>query len=336
MKSRTRRLPAALATAVLAPFALAGCGSDGAGSGDGVEVVASIYPLEFLVERIGGDDVDLTTLANPGQEPHDLELTVSQTAALADADLVVYVGDLQPAVDESVETNAGGAVVEALAALEEREPAIRGARPVTVLDAGDEHGDEHGDEGEHSDGGENSGDGHDHGAHDPHFWLDPRALATVGAEVADQLGALDPDNAAGYQERYAALMGDLVGLDGRASVALETCERRTVVVSHDAFGYLGYRYDLDFEPIAGLSPDAEPSPARLAELADVIEETGVTTVFTETLASPALADTLASELDLATDVLDPLEGLTEDSGDADYLSVMDANIEALRKAGDCT
>lgn len=334
MKLRTRT-PLIVATLTLAPLALAGCGSDSGtgGDGDGLSVVASMYPLEFLVERIGGDDVDLTTLANPGQEPHDLELTVSQTAALADADLVVYVSDLQPAVDESVDTNAGGEVVEALDVLESRQPAIGGARPVTVLDAGDdEHADEdHADDDEHADE-----DGHDHGAHDPHFWLDPRALATVGAEVADQLSALDPDNATAYEERYAELMGDLVGLDGRASVALETCARRTVVVSHDAFGYLGYRYDLDFEPIAGLSPDAEPSPARMAELADLIEDTGITTVFTETLASPALADTLASELGLVTDVLDPLEGLTEDAGDADYLSVMDANIEALRKAGDCT
>jgi zinc transport system substrate-binding protein len=108
------------------------------------------------------------------------------------------------------------------------------------------------------------------------------------------------------------------------------------VVSHDAFGYLGARYGLNLHPINGLSPDAEPSPAHLAELADLIESEGVTTVFSETLASPELADSLAGDLGLETAVLDPIEGLTEETEDEDYLSLMRANLAALRTANDCS
>jgi zinc transport system substrate-binding protein len=105
------------------------------------------------------------------------------------------------------------------------------------------------------------------------------------------------------------------------------------VVSHDAFGYLE-RYWLHLEAIAGLSPDAEPSPAHLAELQDVAQEVGITTVFTETLGSRELADTLARDLGLRTATLDPIEGVGEDSED-DYLSLMRSNLAHLREANGC-
>ncbi len=107
------------------------------------------------------------------------------------------------------------------------------------------------------------------------------------------------------------------------------------MVSHDAFGYLGRRYDLDVLPIAGLSPDAEPSPRRLAELADLIRTKNVTTVFSEQLASPKLAETLASDLGITTAVLDPIEGLAAADDSADYASLMRENLAAITAAGGC-
>jgi zinc transport system substrate-binding protein len=196
-------------------------------------------------------------------------------------------------------------VVEALATITDNEPAIRGARPPRVIED------------------------------DPHFWLDPRALATVAREVEEQLTELDPEHAEDYRDNAAELFTDLVELDGRSSTALQDCERRTVVVSHDAFGYYGYRYDLDFEAIAGLSPEAEPSPAHLAELQQLISDRGVTTVFSETLASPEMAETLADDLGLETAVLDPVEGLSDETADEDYLSLMRGNLEALKEANGC-
>ena len=106
------------------------------------------------------------------------------------------------------------------------------------------------------------------------------------------------------------------------------------MVSHDAFGYLD-RYGLDVVGITGLSPDAEPSPSRLRDLAALIRRTGVTTVFSETLVSPAVARTLASEVGVRTATLDPVEGLSDETADMDYLSLMRRNLEALRSAGSC-
>jgi zinc transport system substrate-binding protein len=290
-------------TALALPALLAGCGDDPAG--DGISVVTSIYPLTFVAERVGGDAVTVTQLTKPGQEAHDLELGVQQTAELADADLLVYGAGFQPAVDEAAASNAEGVVVEALKTIADDEPAIQGARPPRVIDD------------------------------DPHFWLDPRALATVAQEVERTLTELDPDHAEDYRDNAAELLADLVELDGRSSTGLADCERRTVVVSHDAFAYYGYRYDLDFEPIAGLSPQAEPSPAHLAELQELIRDKGVTTVFSETLASPEMAETLAGDLGLRTAVLDPVEGLSDETSGEDYISLMRQNLAALEEANGC-
>jgi zinc transport system substrate-binding protein len=292
-----------LAVAALLTPMLSACAATS--HAEGISVVTSVYPLTFVAERVGGDHVHVTSLAKPGQEPHDLELGVQETAELTDADLVVYGAGLQPAVDEAVQENAPGVVIEALQTIDDNPPAILGARPPQVIDD------------------------------DPHFWMDPRALATVAEEVQAQLAELDPDHAADYRRNAADLVADLTALDGRTATGLDDCARRVVVVSHDAFAYYGYRYDLDFEPVAGLSPEAEPSPAHLAELQELIQDHGITTVFSETLASPKMAETLSGDLGISTAVLDPIEGLSDDTADEDYLSLMDADLDELRKANDC-
>jgi zinc transport system substrate-binding protein len=169
---------------------------------------------------------------------------------------------------------------------------------------------------------------------DPHFWLDPLRLSSVATAVAAELEQVDPDHAQGYRRRLADLRRDLQRLDDAYRTGLQDCRVRTVVVSHDAFGYLG-KYGLKVAAINGLSPDAEPSPAHLAELQQLARREGVTTVFSETLASPDLARTLAQDLGIRTAVLDPIEGLSDATADEDYLSLMRADLQALRQAGSC-
>ena len=146
---------------------------------------------------------------------------------------------------------------------------------------------------------------------DPHFWLDPLLLADAGDAVAADLAELDPPNAASYAANATALRADLEDLDGEFVSGLADCERHVVVSSHDAFGYWG-RYGIEVAPVAGLTPDAEPTPAGLARLQQLIREEGITTVFSERLASPKLTDALARDLGLRTAVLDPIEGLASD------------------------
>jgi zinc transport system substrate-binding protein len=222
-----------------------------------------------------------------------------------------YTKGLQPGVDEAIDQAGDVRAVDAGAA-------------AGVEEATEDH-DEHAED-DH---------GHDHGGTDPHFWLDPTRLADAADAFAAAMAEEDPTNASAYEANAAALRTDLEALDEEFAAGLEKCRTRTIVVSHDAFGYLGRRYDLHVVPITGLSPDAEPSAKSLAAIRAEAEEAGVTTVFSERLASPALAQTLASELDVSVAVLDPLEGLTEGSS-GDYLSIMRANLEALRTANGCS
>jgi zinc transport system substrate-binding protein len=171
---------------------------------------------------------------------------------------------------------------------------------------------------------------------DPHVWLDPTRFAAITQEVADALGDVAPAKADAIQGRADELVGELTALDEEFQAGLANCERQVVVTTHEAFGYLGDRYGLDFVGISGPEGDAEVSPARLREVQDVIENWNVTTVFSERLASPEVADTLAADLGTTTAILDPIEGLTKETEGEDYLTLMRTNLGALRKANGCT
>jgi zinc transport system substrate-binding protein len=163
---------------------------------------------------------------------------------------------------------------------------------------------------------------------DPHAWLDPTLFAQVVDRIAIELG----DGTGG--RLLATRLNDL---DEAYEAGLADCERRELVTTHDAFGYLAARYGLEVIPITGLAPEAEPSPQDLEAVAKLVEERGVTTVFTETLLSPELGETVAREAGATTATLNPLEGLTEDeiAQGEDYFSVMEANLDALREGLGC-
>jgi zinc transport system substrate-binding protein len=311
MLSVTR--PVALATALASALLLAGCGGSADGAGNGRSAVAAFYPLAWVTGRVAGDDWTVENLTQPGQEPHDLSLTIAQTAALEDADLIVLEDGFQPAVDATVE--------------EADAPVLDAAAVVDLLPASEDEHEEH--------EGETEEEHAEHGEFDPHFWLDPLLVADFADSVADELGEIDPDAAQTYADNAAALRTELESLDADYIAGLAACERSTTVVSHQAFGYLT-RYGLDFEPIAGLSPDAEATAADLARLQELITEDGVTTVFSERLVSPKMAETLADDLGVSTAVLDPIEGLSDDTADEDYLSLMRENLTALQQANGCS
>ncbi len=282
---RSRSLKVVLAGLLLLP--LAACAST---DDDGrPTVVASFYPLQYLTERIAGDTVRVVNLTEPGTEPHDLDPSVQQIAELSNADLVLYVAGLAPAVDKAARENARDHATDLTDAVD--------------LDEGN-----------------------------PHFWLDPLRMEKAGTAIAARLAEVDPEHAEEFRTNLATLVGDLESVDAEYTAGLADCTRSLVVTSHDAFGYLE-RYGLEFAEIAGLSPDAEPSPARIAELRELIAENGITTVFTETLISPKMAESLA-EGEVTTDVLDPIEGIADGGGD-DYLSLMRANLTALQNANGC-
>ncbi|WBB49606.1 metal ABC transporter substrate-binding protein [Verrucosispora sp. WMMA2044] len=321
-----RSAPRALATATAALLALTGvtaCSNDDSPAGadpQRVDVVAGFYPLQFLAERIGGDAVAVTSLARPGAEPHDLELNPGQVGQISEAELVLFLHGFQPAVDEAVEQQAGDRAFD-----------VATVEPLLDATAGghdhDHEGEEHAEE-EHAEEASE-------GAKDPHVWLDPTRLATIGDKLAERLGTVDPDRAGDYTARAATLRTELEKLDTEFAEGLKTCQRREIVVSHTAFGYLAQKYQLEQIGITGLTPENEPSPQRLAEVTEEAREHQATTIFFETLVSPKVAETIAREVGAQTAVLDPIEGLSAEGG-GDYLSVMRTNLQTLRTALSCS
>ncbi|MFD8253562.1 metal ABC transporter substrate-binding protein [Streptomyces werraensis] len=326
MNVRRRHISALALTAVAALGfgTLTACSSDSAAAGDTgkFDVVASFYPMAFLAERIGGEHVHVTSLTQPGQEPHDLEISARQTAQLEESDAALYLKGLQPSVDEAIGQSPIATKIDAaeLTALEEHG---------TEVGHGEEHGDEHGDEHAHED---EHGHDHDHEGGDPHIWLDPVKYAEVAEGVGKAFQKADPDHAADYRKNTATLVKDLEALDERFRTGLANRKTDVFVTTHAAFGYLAERYGLTEEAISGLDPDTEPSGARVKELQKIAKEDGVTTVFYETLVSDRTAKTLAGDTGLRTDVLDPVEGITDHSRGEDYFQVMEANLTALRTA----
>ena len=264
-----------------------------------VSVVASFYPVAWAAEQVGGARVAVENLTPAGAEPHDLELTTDQRDAVEDAAVAIVLGNgFQPAVEDAADQRDGPTVT-----LLDRPAIGRGA------------------------------------SKDSHVWLDPNRMIAIVDAVADALAKASPNDRAAFHERAASLAAELRALDQRYRDGLADCRLDTIVTSHDAFGWLAKAYGLRQLGVAGITPDAEPDARRLGELADLVRERGITTIFTEELVSPRIAETLAREAGgVRTQVLNPLEGLTPSerrAGD-DYITVMDANLEKLRAALECT
>jgi zinc transport system substrate-binding protein len=282
---------------------LAGCGGASAASGSDkkLAITASFYPLQYVTERIAGNRATVTSLTPPGAEPHDLELTPKDVARVSDADLVVYLGGFQAAVDDAVRNEGKGRAddVKAAANLDR-----------TVSEEGKT-------------------------GTDPHFWLDPVRLQAVSAQIEQRLATLDPGGASAFAANLAGLSTDLTALDGEFRAGLANCASKDLVTSHLAFGYLAERYGLTQVGITGLSPEQEPNPATLARVTDFVAKNRVRTIYYETLVSPAIARTVASESGAATAVLDPVEGVTDQSQGDDYLAIMRSNRQNLQKGQPC-
>ncbi len=299
MKFWRMRLLTGLLAAMLALGALAGCAEEK----PGLDVVASFYPMADFAEKIGGDRVNVTTMVPSGAEPHDWEPSPSDIVTLTRADVFVYNGAGMEHWAEDVLNSLN------------RPDLIRAeaSRGVTLL--------------------EGHGDGAEGGAHagDPHVWLDPMNAKTEMANIRDAFVGADPEGEAVYDANYEKYAAALDALDAEYRAQLGGLENRDVVVAHAAFAYLCHAYNLNQVAIEGLTPDSEPDPARVAGIIDFAKEHAVRVIFFEELVSPKVAQSIAAQAGASTDVLSPIEGLSDEEAAAggDYFSVMRKNLKAL-------
>ncbi len=272
-----------------------------------IQVYASIYPMYDFAQKIGKDRIDLKLVTPPGAEPHDWEPTARNIAEMKEADVFIYNGaGFESWVDKLVRTIDSDSLI-----------LVDTSSGVELLKATDHI--------------------HDHGhAHqmDPHIWLDPIRAKKQAENIQNAFIQADPANRAFYEKNYQEFSEEIESLHKQYRDALSNVKRREMIVSHAAFGYLAERYGLEQIPISGISPQEEPSPAKMAQITRLCRERQVKYIFFETLASPKLAEVLADEVGAQTAVLNPIGGLTQQEIDAgkDYFSIMKENLEVLKKA----
>jgi zinc transport system substrate-binding protein len=279
-----------------------------------LSVTASFYPIAFIAERVGGENVHVTQITPRASEPHDYEPTPHDVVSIERGDIFLWNGYGVDAWAQKTAENLSRAGKTSLQVAE-------GLATLSFNHKDDDH--DHVDE-------------HNHTI-DPHVWLDPTLMQTMTERVRDAFIQRDPAHADAYRASAEDLRQQLENVHQEYVTGLSSCAQKHIVTSHDAFGYMAHRYGLIVTSIAGISSEEEPSPARMAEIISVIHREKVSTVFFEALISPRLSEIIAQETGATTSMLNPIEGLTDNNSaeKADYLSLMRSNLASLRTALSC-
>jgi zinc transport system substrate-binding protein len=256
---------------------------------NGLTVVASVYPLAFAAEQVGGPGADVIDLTPPGSEAHDVELSFEDRTALESADLVLYLGDIgfQPQIERAVE-DASGEVLVAAGAIQ---------------------------------------------SEDPHVWLDPVSFTDSVERVAEGYARVDAEQAEEHRSRAVELRRQLEALDERYRTTLDGCRLRTLLVTHEAFGYLAERYGLEQAGLAGISPEGEPTAASLEQAEALVREGRVEAIFyEETEEGRRIAEAVGDDLAIPAR---PLATLESRPREGNYLTVMESNLDSLAEGLGC-
>lgn len=280
--------------------------------GGKLTVYTSFYPLYDFAKKVGADQITLENMVPAGTEPHDWEPSPQDIAKLEKADLFIYSG---AGMEHWVDKVLGSLENDKLIVLE-------ASKGLSLIESSAQEPHEDGEAGQ---------DAH---AYDPHVWLSIRLARQQMENIKNALMSADPAHASYFEENYSACAAQFDALDKEFTDSLSAYAGRDIIVAHQAFGYLCADYGLNQVAIEGLSPDSEPDPARMADIIAFAGEHSIKVIFFEELVSPKVAQTIADAIGAKTDVLNPLEGLTDEqlSAGGDYLSVMRENLRALMGA----
>ncbi|WP_340017607.1 metal ABC transporter substrate-binding protein [Paenibacillus sp. FSL H3-0457] len=316
-----------------------------------LNVQVSFYPMYEFTKNVAGDLANVHTLVPAGMEPHDWEPTPQDIASIEKADVLVYNGaGMESWIDQVTGSLSNASLIQ-----------VEASKGINLLEGGehDHHHEDSDGTDTHDHANESAGEahdhdqadeatteqhdhdhdaeaeaGHDHGGLDPHVWLSPALAVKEVRNIEAGLAQAAPEHAEQFQQNADAYIAQLESLDQDFKAAVTDSKRKDFITQHAAFGYLAKEYGLQQVPIAGLSPEQEPSAAQMASVIDFAKEHQVKTIFFETLVSSKVSETIASEVGAKTAVLNPIEGLTEEeiAAGMDYISVMRQNLEALKLA----
>lgn len=266
-----------------------------------ITVTASYYPLYDFVKNIGKNKVEVVNITPAGSEPHDFEPSAKQLAFAYNSNVFIYNGAyLEPWADDFLK--------------DYKNTTVKSSNNISLIKLE-----------------ENSN------LYDPHFWLDPVAAIKIVDNILAGLIKASPENESYFTNNANAYKDKLTTLDKSFKEGLSSCQTDTAITSHEAFSYLSKQYKINLVSISGIDPSVEPDASKLAEISDLVKSKGIKYIFFESLVSPKLAETIASETGAKTAVLDPIEGFSEEDqqkGD-DYINVQQRNLQNLKTALEC-
>lgn len=287
-----------------------------------LSIYTTVYPLQYFTERIGGDYVDVKSIYPAGADEHTFDPTQKDMMGLADSDLFFYIGLGLEGFVENAEKTMKNEHVKMVATAE--------AIPDEMLDEG--HSDEgHDEDAEHDEHGH---EGHDHGGIDPHVWISPLLSVELATSIKDALIASKPEMKDEFEKNFEQLKVELVELDSKFKEMASTIPSKTFFVSHASFGYLADSYGLEQVAIAGLNSQSEPSQKQLAQIVKEAKNHNIHYVLFEQNVSSKLTNVVRKEIGAESLMLHNLGVLTVDDvkNNKDYFSLMEQNIETLKKA----
>ncbi|MEC0125441.1 metal ABC transporter substrate-binding protein [Paenibacillus pabuli] len=308
-----------------------------------LNVEVSFYPMYEFTKNVAGDLANVHTLVPAGTEPHDWEPTPQDMASIEKADVLVYNGaGMESWIDQVTDSLSNAKLIQVEAShgidlLEGSEEDEHDHEHTDTTDTHDHAGEATTEEHDHThdaEAEEGHTHDHDHGGLDPHVWLSPALAVKEVRNIEAGLAQAAPEHAEQFKQNADAYIAKLEALDQDFKAAVADSKRKDFITQHAAFGYLAQEYGLQQVPIAGLSPEQEPSAAQMASVIDFAKEHQVKTIFFETLVSSKVSETIANEVGAKTAVLNPIEGLTEEeiAAGMDYIGVMQQNLEALKQA----
>lgn len=274
-----------------------------------LQIVTTFYPMYYFAQKVAGSSANVELLIPNGVEPHDWEPTAKDMAKIQDSDLFIYNNRYFETWTEQVLNSINDSNLKI----------IEASNGIELMDAlNSEEENEH--HSEHT------------SSKDPHVWLSPVLAQQEVDNIAKALEEADPKNKVEFQKNAAALNSELADLDRLYKETIDKAQNKEFVTQHNAFGYLAKQYGLTQIPIAGLSPDVEPTLGKLADLTELTKKKNVKVIYFEEMTSGKVAKTLAKEIGAKTEVLNPLEGLTKEEQEQglDYIGVMKKNLDALK------
>lgn len=279
-----------------------------------ITIYTTLFVLTDFSKKIGGEYVEVVNLISPGTSSHDYDPTAKEMAALTNSDIFIYNGIGMESWLEKIVTN-----------LENEEVRLIDASEGVAAIAGEEH--------DHENGQDEHEDEHEHNI-DSHVWLNPLNALKQSENIKNSLVEIDPTNAAYYEANFEELEKELIALDEKYRVELENTTRKDFFVSHAAFGYLAEHYGLTQNSISGIIPAYEPSPAELSELVKKARELDINYILVDPMDVTKISDVLASEIGAKTTSIYTLGSITKEQSDQgmDYISLMEENLEVLKKA----